>query len=295
MEIVLNLKDVGKTDTTYSSICAHIMTHVFQVHPDMAFGYSMGEANMMTALEVWKNPTLLEGRFRESEIFKNKLYGRLETVRKLWNIDKQIPSENLWTTFTLKASQAAVAQCISKEKIARVYITLINTEDNVVIAGEAFACMLLIQKLACRAIPMGFVPAIHSPPTYEEYEGIAELYSLETSDSCNSKLYSSSCYLPVPFRSKAIAYAIAKCFCEPVDFPRLVNRVYDDGARIFLEAGAGRTCSTWIDKILVDKEHVIVPLNVKGTADSVTFTRVLAKLFCHKVDVNLHPLYKNIA
>ena len=294
MEIVLNLKDVGKTDTTYSSICAHIMTHVFQVRPDMAFGYSMGEANMMTALEVWKNPTLLESRFRESDIFKNKLYGRLETVRKLWNIDNRVPSENLWTTFTLKASQAAVAECIQQEKIARVFVTLINTDDNVVIAGDPFACMALIQKLACRAIPMGFVPAIHSPPTYEQYEGIAELYSLECNESCSSKLYSSSCYLPVPFRSKAIAYAIAKCFCEPVDFPRLVNRVYDDGARIFLEAGAGRTCSTWIDKILLDKEHVIVPLNVKGTADSVTFTRVLAKLFCHKVDVNLHPLYENI-
>src|SRR5690606_3370298 len=131
-----------------------------------------------------------------------------------------------------------------------VYLTLHNTEDNVVVAGQPEQCLMLIQQLGCRAIPMGFVPAIHCEITAEEYEGIAELYSMPTTENCKTKLYSSSCYLPVPVRQKAIAYAIAKCFCEPVDFPRLVNKVYHDGARIFLEAGAGRTCSTWIDKIL---------------------------------------------
>jgi PfaB family protein len=294
MEIVTNLKDLGKTDTTYSSICAHVMTDVFQLKPDMAFGYSMGEANMMTALDVWQNPTQLEERFKESDIFKNKLYGQLDTVKQFWNIDKSQGPENLWGTFTLKASKEQVEKCIKKKKLEKVYLTLNNTEDNVVIAGNPLSCMTLVQALNCRAIPMGFVPAIHCEITAEEYEGIAELYSMPTTNSCSTKLYSSSCYLPVPVRQKAIAYAIAKCFCEPVDFPRLVNKVYQDGARIFLEAGAGRTCSTWIDKILNEKKHVIVPLNAKGTEDSLTFARVMAKLFCHKVDVSLHPLYENV-
>ncbi len=295
MEIVLNLKDLGKTDTTYSSICAHVMTDVFKVNPDMAFGYSMGEANMMTALDVWNTPAELENRFKASDIFKDKLYGNLTTVRKFWGLSDDLGAEALWTTFTLKASAEEVKAAIKDESLDKVYLTLINTEDNVVIAGEPQSCLQLITKLNTRAIPMGFVPAIHCEPTAQEYEGIAELYSMPTADSCSTKLYSSSCYLPVPVRQKAIAYAIAKCFSEPVDFPRLVNKVYDDGARIFLEAGAGRICSTWIDKILQGKKHVIVPLNAKGTEDSLTFARVMAKLFCHKVDVNLHPLYEHVS
>lgn len=294
MEIVLNLKDLGKTDTTYSSICAHVMTDVFKVHPDMAFGYSMGEANMMTALDVWQTPTELENRFKKSDIFKDRLYGELKTVKQFWGENNSTHSENLWTTFTLKASREAVESYIQSEKLNRVYITLINTDDNLVIAGDPKQCLLLLEKLGSRAIPMGFLPAIHCEPTAQEYEGIAELYSMPTNETCSTKLYSSSCYLPVPVRQKAIAYAIAKCFCEPVDFPRLVNKVYHDGARIFLEAGAGRICSTWIDKILHDKKHVIVPLNAKGSDDSLTFARVMAKLFCHKVEMSLAPLYENV-
>lgn len=294
MDIVMNLKDLGKTDTTYSSICAHVMTDVFKVHPDMAFGYSMGEANMMTALDVWQTPTQLENRFKQSDIFKNRLYGELKTVKKFWGESETCSAQELWATFSLKANKQVVADCIQTENLQRVFITLINTEDSVVIAGYPQECVVLLEKLACRALPMGFVPAIHCLPAAQEYEGIAELYSMPTTDGTSTKLYSSSCYLPVPVRQKAIAYAIAKCFCEPVDFPRLVNKVYHDGARIFLEAGAGRTCSTWIDKILADKKHVIVPLNAKGTEDSLTFARVMAKLFCHKVDVNLAPLYDNV-
>jgi len=254
----------------------------------------VGEANMMTALDVWETPTELELRFKQSDIFKDRLYGELTTVKKYWGEQNSIASD-IWSTFSLKANKNLVESCIEKERLTRVYITLINTEESVVIAGDPKQCLQLIEQLACRAMPMGFVPAIHCEPTAEEYEGIAELYSMPTTESSSTKFYSSSCYLPVPVRQKAIAYAIAKCFCEPVDFPRLVNKVYQDGARIFLEAGAGRICSTWIDKILQDKKHVIVPLNVKGTDDSLTFARVMAKLFCHKVDVSLSPLYENVS
>ena len=292
MEMVMNLKDLGKTDTTYSCICSHVMTDVFKLHPDMAFGYSMGEANMVTALDVWKKPTELEERFKQSDIFKEKLYGEMTTVKQEWKSEN---ASGLWSTFTLKASKENVEEKIAALNLTKVYLTLINTDDNLVIAGEPESCIKLVEALGVRAIPMGFVPAIHCEITAKEYEGIASLYSLETNEHCSTKLYSSSCYLPVPVRQKAVAYAIAKCFCEPVDFPRLVNKVYEDGARIFLEAGAGRTCSTWIDKILQGKKHVVVPLNAKGTEDSLTFARVMAKLFCHKVDVNLSPLYDNVS
>ncbi len=294
LEIVSDLRDLGKTDTTYSSICAHVMTDVFKVAPDMAFGYSMGEANMMTALDVWQKPAELENRFKQSPIFKHKLHGEMDTVKRVWKLDAQTPSEQLWLTLTLKANREQVEATKHLHKLQHVYLTLNNTEDNVVIAGQPQECMRLVEALGCRAIPMGFVPAIHCEITAQEYEGIAELYSMPTHEGCKVKLYSSSCYLPVPVRQKAIAYSIAKCFCEPVDFPRLVEKVYSDGARIFLEAGAGRTCSTWIDKILGGKKHVIVPLNAKGTEDSLTFARVMAKLFCHRVDVDLHPLYENV-
>lgn len=295
LSIQMDLSSVGGTDTSYSVICAHIMTEIFGIKPNIAFGYSMGEASMMMALNAWTEPLLLEKKSQETDIFVDRLYGELKTVKKYWEMeDHDTPGDQLWTTCTLKASAEDVNRTILEEGYDRVYIALINTADNVVITGEPGQCIEMIQKLGCRAIPMGFVPAIHSPPTRLEYEGLADLYTLPVVEETDIKFYSTSCYLPIPFRSKAVGYAIAKCFCDPVDFPRLVNKVHEDGARIFVEAGAGRSCCTWIDKILKGKEHVTIPLNAKGTDDHLTFVRALAKLFCHRIPVDLSPLYASV-
>ena len=64
-----------------------------------------------------------------------------------------------------------------------------------------------------------------------------------------------------------MAHSIARAFSETVDFPRLVNQAYDDGARIFIELGSRKFCSNLIDKILKDKDHLAMAINVKGTMD----------------------------
>ncbi|MHC5719913.1 MAG: polyketide synthase, partial [Nostoc sp.] len=79
--------------------------------------------------------------------------------------------------------------------------------------------------------------------------------------------------------------------CQELDFPQLVNRVYGDGVRIFLEAGAGSVCSRWIDKILDNKEHITVSLNRRGMDDHASMVKALAKLLSHQVNVDLSPLY----
>ncbi|MFN7383535.1 MAG: polyketide synthase, partial [Dolichospermum sp.] len=70
-----------------------------------------------------------------------------------------------------------------------------------------------------------------------------------------------------------------------------VNRVYADGAKIFIEAGAGGICSRWISKNLGNQEHITVSLNRRGTDDHSSLIKALAKLLSHQVKLNLAPLY----
>ncbi|PLZ78062.1 hypothetical protein CBP16_19630, partial [Fischerella thermalis WC217] len=81
---------------------------------------------------------------------------------------------------------------------------------------------------------------------------------------------------------------------QQLDFPRLVNRVYDDGARIFIETGAGNICSRWIDKILAHKDHITVPLNRRGLDDHSGLIKALAKLVSHQVSIDISPLYTQV-
>ena len=80
----------------------------------------------------------------------------------------------------------------------------------------------------------------------------------------------------MPQRSKSIANSLAKCLCDPVDFPRLINAMFDKGARVFVEVGPGRSLTSWTEKIIAHDEsrkqqaHVSLPINAKGTADELT-------------------------
>jgi acyl transferase domain-containing protein len=91
--------------------------------------------------------------------------------------------------------------------------------------------------------------------------------------------------------SNLIGKNIAKALCHQLDFPRLVNRAYNDNIRIFIEVGVGSNCSRWISEILKDKEHLAVSLNRRGVDDHTSIIKALAKLFSHRVELDLSPLY----
>ena len=194
----------------------------------------------------------------------------------------------------------------------RVYCTIINTPDSLLLAGYPEDCLRVIKKLGVRAMALNMANAIHSAPAKKEYQDMVELYTMEVNPRLKTKMYSSSCYLPVPQLSKAIAHSVAKCLCDRVDFPRLINTMHDKGARVFIEMGPGRSLCSWTDKILdfavqgavegtseddssVTSQHkarVAVPVNAKGTSDELTYLRALAKLISHGVKLDIKTLFK---
>jgi hypothetical protein len=48
---------------------------------------------------------------------------------------------------------------------------------------------------------------------------------------------------------------------RPVDFPRVIERAYADGVRVFVEHGPRAQCTGWIRQILAGREHVAVALD----------------------------------
>ena len=88
-----------------------------------------------------------------------------------------------------------------------------------------------------------------------------------------------------------LAENMANMTCKQVDFPHLVNQVYDDGARIFIEVGPQKTCTRWIEKILQDKPHAAIAINKRYQPDLHGVLKVIALLLSHQVDLDLSALY----
>jgi PfaB family protein len=275
--------------------CTRLLTTVirdhFQVKPQHVFGYSLGETSMMVAQGVWSNFYEGSNSFNSSALFGDRLSGPKNAVREYWGLPSAKASDdnNFWCNYVLMATPSQVRECLQDE--TRVYLTQINTPEEVLIAGEPAACQRVIQKLGCNAFPAPFDHVIHCAAMQSEYSELVKLNTLPSQDIPGITFYSAAKYQPIALDNNAIAHSIATCLCQPLDFPQLVNRVYADGAKIFIEAGAGSVCSRWITKILEGQEHITVSLNRRGTDDHTAIVKALGKLLSHRVDLDLSSLY----
>ncbi len=132
---------------------------------------------------------------------------------------------------------------------------------------------------------------IHCEPMQSEYDELVKVNTLPTQTDSNTIFYSAAEYSPIKIDSHLIGKNIAKTLCQQLDFPRLVNHVYNDHIRIFIEVGVGSNCSRWISEILKHQEHLPVSLNKRGADDHTSIIKALAKLFSHRVELDLSPLY----
>ncbi|MEH2171178.1 MAG: PfaB family protein [Nostoc sp.] len=277
-----------ESEIAFARYMTAIFRDDFQVKPQCVFGYSLGETSMMVAQGVWSDLEGGSNTLNSSPLFGDKLSGPKNAVREYWGLTDS-PNNNFWNTYVLMATPSQVRECLKHEN--RVYLTQINTPEEVLIAGDDSACKRVIQTLGCNSFPAPFDHVIHCEAMRSQLEEIKKVNSLPSQNLPGIVFYSAADYQPIVLESDAIAHNIAKGLCQELDFPQLVNRVYGDGVRIFLEAGAGNVCSRWIDKILGNKEHITVSLNRRGMDDHAAMVKALAKLLSHQVNVDLSPLY----
>ncbi|MGH7998453.1 MAG: PfaB family protein, partial [Brasilonema sp.] len=290
-EFLNNSLAIFETDMGLARLLTTIIRDDFRVKPKYVFGYSLGETSMMSSMGVWSNFSQGVNAFHASSLFGDRISGSKNAVREYWRLPsaQQSPEDDFWSTYLLMASPSQVKECLKNEN--RVYLTQINTPQEVLIAGDTVACQRVIKTLGCNAFRAPFNHAIHCEPMRSEYDEILRINTLPSHNISGIAFYSAAEYEPITLDSHVIARSLAKNLCQQLDFPRLVNRVYEDGARIFIEAGSGNICSRWIDKILEKKEHITVSLNRRGIDDHTSIIRALAKLFSHQVSLDLSQLY----
>jgi PfaB family protein len=270
----------------------YVLRHVFGVHPRAAFGYSLGETSMIYALEVWNDGDAGNAGLSNSPVFHLRLSGPKETVREAWGLPSDSDTgetEPLWSNLLLMATPEAVREQIASEP--HVYLTHINTPRQVVIAGDPAAVRRVADRLGCPALQAPFDHVLHCDPVRLEFDRLAALHDFPVQPNTETALYSAAGYAPVRFDQAEIARDIAETLCSCLDFPRLVNRVYADGARVFVEVGAGSNCARWVDEILKGSPHLAVSVSRKGSDDLSALLRTLARLVSHRAAVDCSPLY----
>ncbi|MEA5594307.1 PfaB family protein [Rivularia sp. UHCC 0363] len=287
-QLIDNPLSMLESEVGIAGLIGVVLRDYFKLRPDCCFGYSVGETTMAIAQGIWTDFNPISSGLNSSQLFTTRLSGDKNAVREYWGLKDEIKGE-FWRNYVLMAEISQVRAAIKNEE--KVYLTQINTPKEVVIAGDTAACQRVIKAIGCNAIPAPFNHAIHCEAMASEYDEFVKLHTLPIKNKPQIDFYSASEYGLLNLDSKAMGHSIAKVLCQQFDFPRIVNRLYADGAKIFVEVGAGNACSRWIGENLQGREHTTVFLNRRGVDEHTTLLRGLAQLFSHRVQIDLSPLY----
>jgi PfaB family protein len=277
----------------FSYLFTTILRDIFKVQPQAAFGYSLGEISMMFAMGIWSQADAMRTSLEVSPVFQERVSGPQNAIREFWGIPAgsgEQESRQLWSNLVVLAPVEKVREAVERED--RVYITHINAPRQVVIGGDRDACQRVVSDLKCMYLETPYRHAIHCPPVMSEFNHFLSLHDWPVEQQPDIPVYSAANYAALEYDPKSVAESFARMLTQPIDFPRLAELAYQDGARIFIELGAGSNCSKWVESTLKGRPHASYSINANQVSDHVSILMLLARLISHQVPLEPDALVR---
>lgn len=286
-----NPTEMISSGVCFSYLFTIILRDIFHIQPAAAFGYSLGENSMMFAKGVWSQAGAMRTSLEASPIFHERVSGAQNAIREFWRLppeDGREKAPSLWANYVLMAPVDKVREALLAEP--RVYLTHINTPRQVVIGGDQDACLRVAASLKCMHLEAPYRHAIHCEPILSEFAAFERLHDWPVESEPGIPIYSAAHYAPLDYDSKSIARNFAQMLTHTIDFPRLVELAYAEGARVFIELGAGSNCTRWIEAILKGRPFAAMTINQVGVDDHSAILRLLARLISQQCRPDLKTL-----
>ncbi|MFT7393185.1 MAG: acyl transferase domain-containing protein, partial [Candidatus Azotimanducaceae bacterium] len=226
---------------------AEITLGLLGLKPSAAIGYSSGESNVLYAFGVWRDMDAMRREIDETRMLTNEIAVDFDAVARAWNVDRAD-----WAVWNVLAPIDDVRAAIADEP--RVHLMLINTERDLVIAGDAQVCRRIVDTFgAQRCRPVGYNLACHVPEVAAEFhQPWLDVHTRDVTAAPGVRFYSNGVGGAYDVSTENCAAAITRQAETTVDFPATIRAAYDDGVRIFVEHGPSGACTNFIREILGD-------------------------------------------
>jgi acyl transferase domain-containing protein len=260
--------------------------------PDAMLGHSSGENTAITACRV-RRFTERE-QIAESVRDLNRIFRRLEA-------EGRIAQGTLLTVGALKPEARAQLLQRLEQNAGGMWLAMDNCPNQVVLFGPPEAAQTLKEQLVaegaiCAELPFGraYHTALFKPlaDAYREYFKPLEFSTGRT------VLYSARAVGPFPQQEPLDADAIrelaASQWEHPVRFTDTLQRLYQDGYRVFVEVGPSGNLTSFVTDTLRDKHDVVAAAcNSRRRSGVLQLHQLLAQLFAAGVGFEPAALYRH--
>ncbi|GEN66327.1 type I polyketide synthase [Chryseobacterium rhizosphaerae] len=167
------------------------------------------------------------------------------------------------------------------EQIQNLYVSNDNCPNQVILCGSNAALDELVPVLKSKQIFHQILPfqsGFHSPFIADKLDVI--LAGMEKAEFQQTKipLWSATTLEPYPADQAAIRKLSAEHLVQPVRFRELTDRLYEEGARFFIQVGTGGLIG-FIDDTLKGKAFSTIASSVPTRSALAQLQRVVASLF----------------
>ncbi|MFE3583770.1 SDR family NAD(P)-dependent oxidoreductase [Streptomyces vinaceus] len=253
---------------------AHLLLGRLGVRPDCVAGHSYGELTALWAAGAYDTQSLLRLSTR-----------RAEAIRAAAGEDPG----------AMAAVSAAPDEVREIAERAGCVVANHNAPRQCAVSGPAQAVAAAVESLRAAgfsAQPLPVACAFHSPVVAEAAAGLAtELAATVVADAA-VPVWSNTTASPYPADADGVRALLSRQVAEPVRFVDEVEAMYAAGVRTFVEAGPGRVLSGLVGRILADRPHTVVPLDVPGEHGLARLVTALAELAAAGVSITPEPLFR---
>ncbi len=254
-----------------------------------------GEGLLNDALNIFNNCSILDNSLKKLGIIPDMnaghslgewLAGYSSELAEVNSVKALIDVLNP-ETFELKDSKfIAIGAGIETikpiiEEIQNVYISNDNCPNQVILCGSNSALDELVPVLKSKQIFHQILPfqsGFHSPFIADKLDVI--LAGMEKAQFQQTKipLWSATTLEPYPSDQESIRKLSAEHLVEAVRFRELTDKLYEEGARFFIQVGTGGLIG-FIDDTLKGKAFSTIASSVATRSALAQFQRVVAALF----------------
>ncbi|MEU6296301.1 SDR family NAD(P)-dependent oxidoreductase [Streptomyces erythrochromogenes] len=253
---------------------AHLLLGELGVRPDCVAGHSYGELTALWAAGAYDTQSLLRLSAHRAESILAAAGADPGAMAAVSAAPEEV-GELAARTGCVVANHNAPRQCV--------------------ISGPTPAVAAAVAALRGAGLPAEPIPvacAFHSEVVAGAAASLAAELARTPVTAPAVPVWSNTTAERYPATAEGVRSLAARQVAEPVRFVEQVEAMYAAGVRTFVEAGPGRVLSGLVGRILGERPHTAVPLDVPGEDGLVRLVTALAELTTAGVAVAPEALFR---
>ncbi|CAM5307887.1 type I polyketide synthase [Streptomyces avidinii] len=253
---------------------AHLLLGELGVRPDSVAGHSYGELTALWAAGAYDTESLLRLSARRADAIVTAAGADPGSMAAVSAAPEEV-GEIAARTGCVVANHNAPRQCVISGPTQAVS-----------------AAVTALREAGLTAEPLPVACAFHSEVVAGAAASLGAELATTRMATPHTPVWSNTTADRYPDAADEVRSLVARQVAEPVRFVEQVEAMYAAGVRTFVETGPGRVLSGLVGRILHDRPHTAVPLDVPGEHGLVRLVTAVAELMAAGVPVAPQALFR---